>query len=159
MGAIAFSLSRSHSPEGIRSESERGDESGDEGVHRGIQPEVEVQKHIPSPPTIPSSPVPRFGSILSASECSVDQQISSALIINDKIELQVHLFNQATVRSISGTNERIGLERIDAGVKAPHFLGPLRPPEVNKLPFDFQQELPYFDTSYMNDPSKKRRIG
>ncbi|XP_012289083.1 neither inactivation nor afterpotential protein C [Orussus abietinus] len=70
---------------------------------------------------------------------------------------QVHLFNQAIVGTLQGTNERVPLERIDPGVKASSYLGQTRPPQVHKLPFDMHQELPFFDTSYMNDPSKAKR--
>ncbi|XP_066595242.1 neither inactivation nor afterpotential protein C isoform X2 [Prorops nasuta] len=73
---------------------------------------------------------------------------------------QVHLYNQAIVGALESTNERIPLERIDPGVKRSAYLGQLPPPQVHKLPFSFQHDLPCFDTSYMNDPSSgKRRSG
>ncbi|XP_043467066.1 neither inactivation nor afterpotential protein C isoform X3 [Leptopilina heterotoma] len=73
---------------------------------------------------------------------------------------QVHLFNQATVGKLQMINERTPLERIDPGIKTSSYLGPLKTPQVYKLPFDIHEELPYFDTAYMNDPTKiKKKAG
>ncbi|KAK2587108.1 hypothetical protein KPH14_002873 [Odynerus spinipes] len=70
---------------------------------------------------------------------------------------QVHLFNQAIAGTLESTNERVPLEKIDPGIKASAYLGQTKPPQVHKLPFDFYHELPYFDTTYMSDPTKKKR--
>ncbi|XP_033207351.1 neither inactivation nor afterpotential protein C isoform X2 [Belonocnema kinseyi] len=70
---------------------------------------------------------------------------------------QVHLYNQAIVGELQMTNERTPLEKIDPGIKPSAYLGPLKPPQVHKLPFDIHRELPFFDTNYINDPSKTRR--
>ncbi|KAG7201550.1 hypothetical protein KM043_004299 [Ampulex compressa] len=78
-----------------------------------------------------------------------------------QLSQQVHLFNQAIVGVLETTNERIPLERVETGANASAYLGQAKPPQVHKLPFDMHQELPYFDTNYMSDPTrfKKRRAG
>ncbi|XP_046607249.1 neither inactivation nor afterpotential protein C isoform X1 [Neodiprion virginianus] len=70
---------------------------------------------------------------------------------------QVHLFNQSMIAKLQTTSERVPLERINPGVKASLYLGERRL-TVNKLPFDMNQELPYFDSSYMSDPTTSSRI-
>ncbi|XP_043670504.1 neither inactivation nor afterpotential protein C isoform X3 [Vespula pensylvanica] len=70
---------------------------------------------------------------------------------------QVHLFNQATAGTLEATNERIPLDKIDPGIKASAYLGQMKPPQVHKLPFDIYHEMPYFDTSYMKNPSGKKK--
>ncbi|XP_058802662.1 neither inactivation nor afterpotential protein C [Phymastichus coffea] len=69
---------------------------------------------------------------------------------------QVHLYNQAVVGAVQASNERVPLERIDPHANPATFLGPVRPPEVHKLPFDVHSELPFYDTSRMTDPSMPR---
>lgn len=57
-------------------------------------------------------------------------------------------------------NERTPLEKIDPGIRPSAYLGPFKPPQVYKLPFDMRHELPFFDTNYMNDPTKfKKKAG
>lgn len=68
----------------------------------------------------------------------------------------MHLFNQSLAAKLQTTIERVPLEKIDPGMKKTAYLGQTIPPQVHKLPFDFRQELPYFDTTYMNDPSKAK---
>lgn len=53
-------------------------------------------------------------------------------------------------------NESVSLNKIDPNVKADTYMNNLKPLQVHKLPFNIQQEFPYFDTSYMNDPSNKK---
>ncbi|XP_051158327.1 neither inactivation nor afterpotential protein C isoform X3 [Leptopilina boulardi] len=73
---------------------------------------------------------------------------------------QVHLFNQAIVGELQMINERTPLERIDPGIRPSSYLGPLKPPQVYKLPFNIHHELPFFDTAFMNDPTKiKKKAG
>lgn len=54
-------------------------------------------------------------------------------------------------------NERVLLERIDPVLSVSSYLGPRQHPEVHKLPFDIHYELPFFDTTYMSDPTKARK--
>lgn len=57
-------------------------------------------------------------------------------------------------------NERTPLERIDPGIRPSSYLGPLKPPQVYKLPFNIHHELPFFDTAFMNDTTKiKKKAG
>lgn len=74
---------------------------------------------------------------------------------------QVHLYNQSVATVLERANERVPLGKIDPGAKVAAYINEVKPPEVHKLPFDMQQELQYFDTSYMNDPSsaKMKRAG
>lgn len=74
---------------------------------------------------------------------------------NTSIFLQVHLFNQTMIAKLQTTSDRVPLERINPGIKASLYLGERRP-AVNKLPFDMKEELPFFDSSYMSDPTKIR---
>ncbi|KAJ8686537.1 hypothetical protein QAD02_022331 [Eretmocerus hayati] len=69
---------------------------------------------------------------------------------------QVHLYNQAMVGALQMSNERVPLERIDPHDNPEAFLGPPRPPNVHKLPFDMHNELPFYDTTHMNDPTARR---
>lgn len=63
--------------------------------------------------------------------------------------------------ALKSTNEQVPLEKVDPGAKVDSYINEVKPPQVHKLPFNMQQELPYFDTSYMNDPSsaKMKRAG
>ncbi|KAI4482907.1 hypothetical protein M0802_013616 [Mischocyttarus mexicanus] len=70
---------------------------------------------------------------------------------------QVHLFNQAIAGTLEVTNERIPLDKIDPGIKASAYIGQMKPPQVHKLPFDIYREMPYFDTSYMSNPTGKKK--
>ncbi|XP_035717983.1 neither inactivation nor afterpotential protein C-like isoform X4 [Vespa mandarinia] len=70
---------------------------------------------------------------------------------------QVHLFNQAIAGTLEATNERVPLDKIDPGIKASTYLGQMKPPQVHKLPFDIYHDMPYFDTSYMNNPTGKKK--
>ncbi|XP_015610405.1 neither inactivation nor afterpotential protein C isoform X2 [Cephus cinctus] len=70
---------------------------------------------------------------------------------------QVHLYNQATVGVLRMNIDRVPLERVEPGIKVSSYLGNRRPPQVHKLPFDIRQEMPFFDTSFMNDPSKTHK--
>lgn len=63
------------------------------------------------------------------------------------------------VGAVQASNERIALERVDPGTQPELFFGPSRPPEVHKLPFDMYSELPFFDTSYMREPNRRRKTG
>jgi len=56
------------------------------------------------------------------------------------------------VAALNETNEFISLEKIDPNDKVDAY-SEMKPPQVYKLPFNLQQELSYFDTNYMNDPS------
>ncbi|XP_048508226.1 neither inactivation nor afterpotential protein C isoform X2 [Athalia rosae] len=71
---------------------------------------------------------------------------------------QVHLFNQSIIAKLQTTSERVPLERINPGIKASLYLGERRL-HVHKLPFDLKEELPFFDSSYMSDPTKSRMKG
>ena len=75
------------------------------------------------------------------------------------LKIQVHLFNQAAVGALQMSNERVPLERIDRkNTDNPEaFLGPRRPPVVHRLPFDIRQELPFYNTSHMRDPTNRVR--
>ncbi|XP_014215430.1 neither inactivation nor afterpotential protein C isoform X2 [Copidosoma floridanum] len=70
---------------------------------------------------------------------------------------QVHLYNQSVVGALQMSNERVPLERIDPCDNPDAFLGPVRPPNVHKLPFDMHHEMPFYDTSHMNDPTRARK--
>jgi len=50
-------------------------------------------------------------------------------------------------------NENVSLEKVDPSAKLDAYISEVKPPEVYKLPFNMQQELPYFDMNYINDPS------
>ncbi|KAL6443164.1 hypothetical protein ACFW04_002836 [Cataglyphis niger] len=65
---------------------------------------------------------------------------------------QVHLYNQSIVAALNETNKPASLEKIDPNAKINAY-SEMKPPQVYKLPFNMQQELSYFDTSYMNDSS------
>lgn len=55
------------------------------------------------------------------------------------------------MQGLMNTSTGVLLDRIDPQAKPLEFLGPLQP-SVWKLPFRMS-ELPYFDTTYMCDPS------
>lgn len=65
---------------------------------------------------------------------------------------QVHLYNQSIMAVLNETNKFVSLEKIDPNDKIDAY-SEMKPPQVYKLPFNLQQELSYFDTNYMNDPS------
>ncbi|XP_019699822.1 neither inactivation nor afterpotential protein C isoform X2 [Harpegnathos saltator] len=73
-----------------------------------------------------------------------------------QLSQQVHLYNQSIAAALEKVNKRVALEKIDPGAKVDAYISEVRPPEVHKLPFNLQQELTYFDTSYMNDPSNAK---
>ncbi|XP_033328921.2 STKc_myosinIII_N_like and MYSc_Myo21 domain-containing protein ninaC isoform X1 [Megalopta genalis] len=59
---------------------------------------------------------------------------------------QVHLFNQATIATLEVMNdEMVPLDRIDTNISPQSYLGQMKPPQVHKLPFNFYNELPYFE--------------
>ncbi|KAI5639668.1 myosin head (motor domain) domain-containing protein [Phthorimaea operculella] len=66
---------------------------------------------------------------------------------------QVHIYNQAVIEILQNTSKSILLDRVDPHAKGLDFLGS-GPPTVWKLPFRIDQ-LSYYDTSYMCDPSAK----
>ncbi|KAL4715207.1 hypothetical protein ACJJTC_012254 [Scirpophaga incertulas] len=66
---------------------------------------------------------------------------------------QVHIYNQAMLEVLLNTSQSVLLDRVDPQVKGTDFLGS-GPPTVWKLPFRIDQ-LQYYDTSYMCDPSAK----
>ncbi|XP_046961728.1 neither inactivation nor afterpotential protein C isoform X1 [Vanessa cardui] len=66
---------------------------------------------------------------------------------------QVHIYNQAVVEALNNTNSPISLDRVDPHAKQKTFLGS-GPPTVWKLPFRMD-EIQFFDTSHMCDPSMK----
>ncbi|XP_020292574.1 neither inactivation nor afterpotential protein C isoform X2 [Pseudomyrmex gracilis] len=70
-----------------------------------------------------------------------------------QLSQQVHLYNQSIVITLKTMNESVSLNKVDPNVKADTYMNNLKPLQVHKLPFNIQQEFPYFDTSYMNDPS------
>ncbi|XP_014478601.1 PREDICTED: neither inactivation nor afterpotential protein C isoform X2 [Dinoponera quadriceps] len=78
-----------------------------------------------------------------------------------QLSQQVHLCNQSIMTALESMNNRVPLEKVDPGAKVDAYISEVKPPQVYKLPFDMQQELSYFDTSYMNDPSseKMKRTG
>lgn len=68
---------------------------------------------------------------------------------------QVHIFNQSMMQILMKTNNSVPLEKINPQAKRLEFLGPILP-SVWKLPFN-AIELPYFDTTYLCDPSSNSR--
>ncbi|XP_011875420.1 PREDICTED: neither inactivation nor afterpotential protein C isoform X2 [Vollenhovia emeryi] len=70
-----------------------------------------------------------------------------------QLSQQVHLYNQSVVAALGKINEHVSLGKIDPNAKINAYINEMKPPQVYKLPFDMQQELPYFDVNYMNDPS------
>ncbi|KAM3962727.1 STKc_myosinIII_N_like and MYSc_Myo21 domain-containing protein ninaC [Aphomia sociella] len=66
---------------------------------------------------------------------------------------QVHIYNQAVLEALLTTSTSVLLDRVDPQAKESDFLGS-GPPTVWKLPFRIDQ-LQYYDTSYMCDPSAK----
>ncbi|PZC83270.1 hypothetical protein B5X24_HaOG208034 [Helicoverpa armigera] len=66
---------------------------------------------------------------------------------------QVHIYNQAVLEALLNTSTSVLLDRVDPHSKESDFLGS-GPPTVWKLPFRIDQ-LQYYDTSYMCDPSAK----
>lgn len=71
--------------------------------------------------------------------------------------IQVHLYNQELGAGLEASGQRIGFEKINANINASTFLNK-RPQQVNKIPFNISQEFPYFNTAYMNDPKKLKRV-
>lgn len=67
--------------------------------------------------------------------------------------IQVHIFNQRFVAGTATCSNCILLERIDYNQRNRAMLGPVRP-SVWKLRFRLD-EIPFFDTTYMCDPSSK----
>ncbi|KAL0107922.1 hypothetical protein PUN28_014885 [Cardiocondyla obscurior] len=67
---------------------------------------------------------------------------------------QVHLYSQSVVATLEKINEHVvSLSKIDPNAKVDAYISEMKPPQVHKLPFNMQQELPYFDMTYMNNPS------
>ncbi|RVE54658.1 hypothetical protein evm_000779 [Chilo suppressalis] len=66
---------------------------------------------------------------------------------------QVHIYNQAMLEALLNTSTSVLLDRVDPQAKEVEFLGS-GPPSVWKLPFRIDQ-LQYYDTSYMCDPTGK----
>ncbi|KAF9811956.1 hypothetical protein SFRURICE_021313 [Spodoptera frugiperda] len=66
---------------------------------------------------------------------------------------KVHIYNQAVLEALLNTSTSVLLDRVDPHSKEGDFLGS-GPPTVWKLPFRIDQ-LQYYDTSYMCDPSAK----
>ncbi|KAL0848932.1 hypothetical protein ABMA28_013327 [Loxostege sticticalis] len=66
---------------------------------------------------------------------------------------QVHIYNQAMLEALLNTSTSVLLDRVDPQAKEAEFLGST-PPSVWKLPFRIDQ-LQYYDTSYMCDPTVK----
>lgn len=67
----------------------------------------------------------------------------------------MHIYNQAVIEGLLGNSTSVLLDRVDPHAKGPEFLGSM-PPTVWKLPFRIDQ-LQYYDTSYMCDPSAKSK--
>ncbi|KAG5306058.1 NINAC protein, partial [Acromyrmex insinuator] len=70
-----------------------------------------------------------------------------------QLSQQVHLYNQSIMAALEKLNENVSLEKVDPNAKIDAYISEVKPPEVYKLPFNMQQELPYFDMNYINDPS------
>ncbi|XP_025074650.1 neither inactivation nor afterpotential protein C [Pogonomyrmex barbatus] len=70
-----------------------------------------------------------------------------------QLSQQVHLYNQSIVGVLKKLNKNMSLEKVDPNANIDAYISEVRPPQVYKLPFNMQQELSYFDTNYMNDPS------
>ncbi|KAJ0181639.1 hypothetical protein K1T71_002361 [Dendrolimus kikuchii] len=66
---------------------------------------------------------------------------------------QVHIYNQSVLEVVLSTSISVLLDRVDPQAKEEVFLGS-SPPSVWKLPFRIDQ-LQYYDTTYMCDPSAK----
>ncbi|XP_053672779.1 neither inactivation nor afterpotential protein C [Anopheles nili] len=64
---------------------------------------------------------------------------------------QVHIYNQRLVAGFATNSNCIMLDKIDPNQRNPSLLGPQRP-SVWKLRFRFD-DIPFFDTTYMCDPS------
>ncbi|XP_043799289.1 neither inactivation nor afterpotential protein C isoform X4 [Apis laboriosa] len=56
---------------------------------------------------------------------------------------QVHLFNQAIIVSLVTTNKEISIDKVNTNISPSTYLGQMRLPEVHKLPFNFNSELPF----------------
>lgn len=67
---------------------------------------------------------------------------------------QAHLYNQNVLCEIKDIAEDVDLKSIDPKARA-NYLPPIRP-SVHKLPFRLG-DLPYFDSSYICDPSRGLR--
>ncbi|XP_011703378.1 PREDICTED: neither inactivation nor afterpotential protein C isoform X2 [Wasmannia auropunctata] len=70
-----------------------------------------------------------------------------------QLSQQVHLYNQSIVAALEKMNESVSLDKVDPNAKIDTYISKVKPPQVYKLPFNMQQELPYFDMNYVNDPS------
>ncbi|KYN33316.1 Neither inactivation nor afterpotential protein C [Trachymyrmex septentrionalis] len=70
-----------------------------------------------------------------------------------QLSQQVHLYNQSIMATLQKLNENVSLEKVDPSTKIDTYISKVKPPEVYKLPFNIQQEFPYFDMNYINDPS------
>lgn len=70
---------------------------------------------------------------------------------------QIHLYNQAVVSKIRTYNELIELEKVNPRESNPALLGAI-PQPVRKLPFRLS-EIPFYDTTYMCDPSTGGDLG
>lgn len=65
---------------------------------------------------------------------------------------QVHLYNQTAMGGLTkNNNEGIPLDKVECGARASLVLGKRRP-TVWKRPFHFDYDMPYFDTTFLNDP-------
>uniref|UniRef100_A0A182IJF2 non-specific serine/threonine protein kinase n=1 Tax=Anopheles atroparvus TaxID=41427 RepID=A0A182IJF2_ANOAO len=64
---------------------------------------------------------------------------------------QVHIYNQRLIGGFATNSNCIMLEKIDPNERSAALLGPQKPP-VWKLRFRFD-DIPFFDTTYMCDPS------
>lgn len=73
------------------------------------------------------------------------------VIYKSLIFLQIHLYNQAVVSKIRTYNELMGLEKVDPRETNKALLGAI-PQPVRKLPFRLS-EIPFYDTTYMCDPT------
>uniref|UniRef100_A0A182NBP7 non-specific serine/threonine protein kinase n=1 Tax=Anopheles dirus TaxID=7168 RepID=A0A182NBP7_9DIPT len=69
---------------------------------------------------------------------------------------QVHIYNQRLVAGFATNSNCIMLDKIDPNQRNPALLGPQKPP-VWKLRFRFD-DIPFFDTTYMCDPSSASYI-
>lgn len=83
----------------------------------------------------------------------VPKEVFSYFLIIARV--QVHIYNQAVLEALLNTSIAVLIDRVDPQAKEADFLGS-GPPTVWKLPFRIDQ-LQYYDTSYMCDPSAKSK--
>uniref|UniRef100_A0A2A4IVW3 Uncharacterized protein n=1 Tax=Heliothis virescens TaxID=7102 RepID=A0A2A4IVW3_HELVI len=88
--------------------------------------------------------------IKAVDKCGVNYLFSR---LSAKGSRKVHIYNQAVLEALLSTSTSVLLDRVDPHSKESDFLGS-GPPTVWKLPFRIDQ-LQYYDTSYMCDPSAK----